>query len=88
MSTRDVYVHDFSLSLGAHDFSLEESVAAARTHSGAHALSEAGFRRHRVARADQTSYDLARAAVTHTPLLTAEPALAGKLLRPDLIRQV
>ncbi|MBV1855708.1 hypothetical protein [Catellatospora tritici] len=28
------------------------------------------------------------AAVTHTPLLTAEPALAGKLLRPDLIRQV
>ncbi|HVK75476.1 MAG TPA: 3-oxoacyl-[acyl-carrier-protein] synthase III C-terminal domain-containing protein [Kofleriaceae bacterium] len=60
----DIYVHDFALSLGDHDFSLEESVAAGRTHTGAHALAEAGFRRHRVAREGQSAYDLARAAVT------------------------
>ena len=60
----DIYVHDFALSLGDHDFSLEESVAAGRTHTGAHALAEAGFRRHRVAREGQRAYDLARAAVT------------------------
>ena len=60
----DIYVHDFALSLGDHDFSLEESVAAGRTHTGAHALGEAGFRRHRVAREGQSAYDLARAAVT------------------------
>ncbi|HEU4610964.1 MAG TPA: hypothetical protein VFS15_02760, partial [Kofleriaceae bacterium] len=62
--TLDVYVHDFALSLGAYDFSLEESVAAGRTHTGAQALAEAGFRRHRIARSEQTAYDLARAAVT------------------------
>jgi 3-oxoacyl-[acyl-carrier-protein] synthase-3 len=62
--TRDVYVHHFALSLGAHEYSLEESVAAGRTHSAAHALSEAGFRRHRVAHAEQSAYDLARGAVT------------------------
>lgn len=63
MSAFDVYVHDFALSLGAYDFSLEESVAAGRTHTGAQALGEAGFRRHRVARTEQSAYDLARAAV-------------------------
>jgi 3-oxoacyl-[acyl-carrier-protein] synthase-3 len=69
MSALDVYVHDFALSLGAYDFSLEESVAAGRTHSSAHALFEAGFRRHRVCRTEQTAYDLARAAVS--PIATA-----------------
>lgn len=64
MTARDVYVHHFALSLGSLEYSLEESVAAGRTHSGAQALSEAGFRRHRIARAEQTAYDLARAAVT------------------------
>src|SRR5262249_5842275 len=44
--------------------SVEESVAAGRTHTGAHALGEAGFRRHRVCRDEQSAYDLARAAVT------------------------
>ncbi|HEX4939473.1 MAG TPA: 3-oxoacyl-[acyl-carrier-protein] synthase III C-terminal domain-containing protein [Candidatus Kapabacteria bacterium] len=60
----DVYVHDFALSLGDHEYSLEESVAAGRTHTGTQALAEAGFRRHRVCRAEQSAYDLARAAVT------------------------
>ena len=63
MSTADVYVHDFALSLGAYDFSLEESVAAGRAHTGVQPLAEAGFRRHRVARTEQSAYDLARAAV-------------------------
>ncbi len=67
--TADIFVHDFALALGDHDFSVEESVAAGRTHSGAHALGEAGFKRHRVARAEQSAYDLARAAVT--PIISA-----------------
>ncbi|HTJ45279.1 MAG TPA: 3-oxoacyl-[acyl-carrier-protein] synthase III C-terminal domain-containing protein [Kofleriaceae bacterium] len=61
---KPIYVHDFALALGDHDFSVEESVAAGRTHTAAHALHEAGFRRHRIARTDQSAYDLARAAVT------------------------
>jgi len=65
----DVYVHDFALALGAHECTLEESVAAGRTHTAAQALSEAGFRRHRICGAEQSAYDLARAAVT--PIATA-----------------
>jgi 3-oxoacyl-[acyl-carrier-protein] synthase-3 len=61
---RPVYVHDFALALGDHAYSVEESVAAGRTHTAAHALTEAGFARHRVARMDQSAYDLARAAAS------------------------
>ncbi len=75
--TTDVFVHDFSLSLGQHEHTLEESVAAGRVHSGAQALGEAGFRRHRMAGTDQNAYDLARAAVT--PIASAA-ADAGAII--------
>jgi 3-oxoacyl-[acyl-carrier-protein] synthase III len=64
MTAHDVYVHDFALSLGARELTLEESVAAGRTHSSVKALAEAGFCRHRIAHTAQTAYDLARAAVS------------------------
>lgn len=60
----DVFVHDFALALGQHEHTVEESVAAGRTHTAAPALREAGFRRHRVCGPEESAYDLARRAVT------------------------
>jgi 3-oxoacyl-[acyl-carrier-protein] synthase-3 len=63
-SALDVYVHDFALALGQREHTLEESVAAGRTHSAASALHDAGFRRHRTCGDGESAYDLARRAVT------------------------
>ena len=68
----DVFVHDFALALGRHEHTLEESVAAGRTHSAAQALREAGFRRHRTAGDDESAYDLARRAVAPIAAAAAE----------------
>jgi 3-oxoacyl-[acyl-carrier-protein] synthase-3 len=60
----DVYVHDLAIALGRRVFTVEESVAAGRTHTGAQALRDAGFRRHHVCGDDERAYDLARRACT------------------------
>lgn len=73
----DVFVHDFALALGSHEHTVEESGAAGRTHTAAHALREAGFRRHRIAGADESAYDLARRAVTP---IAAAAADAGAII--------
>ncbi|MDQ6797010.1 MAG: hypothetical protein M3011_03105 [Actinomycetota bacterium] len=57
------YVGDFCFALGSHKRSVEDSAGAGMTRTGADDLRDAGFRYHHVCDADETAYDLARAAV-------------------------
>lgn len=58
-----VYVDDFCFALGSRKLSVEESVVAGRTLTGATELVQAGFRFHHVCDDGETAYDLAHAAV-------------------------
>ena len=64
------YVDRFCFALGSQKWSVEESVEAGRTRTGAAELRDAGFRYHHVCDAGETAYDLARAAVA-----TLDPSL-------------
>jgi len=58
------YVEGFCYALGSRKASVEESVAAGRTWTGAAELRAAGFRHHHICDDEETAYDLARRAVT------------------------
>ena len=58
-----VFVDRFAYALGSRKLSVEESVAAGRTRTGAPELLDAGFRFHHVCDGAETAYDLAEAAV-------------------------
>ncbi len=58
-----VYVDDFCFSLGHRKLSVEDTVAAGHTRTDAAGLLDAGFRYHHVCDDEQSSYDLAAAAV-------------------------
>ncbi len=60
----DCFIGDLGFALGRRKCSVEESVAAGRTRSGEADLLGAGFRFHHMCEDDETSYDLARAAVS------------------------
>ncbi len=57
------YVDHFTYALGRQKCSVEESVAARRTLTGASDLQDAGFRHHHVCDHDESAYDVALAAV-------------------------
>lgn len=63
MTAPDVFVDHLAYALGAVKRSVEESANAGWTCSSASALAGAGFRFHHTSPAEETSYDLARAAV-------------------------
>jgi len=66
------YVDRFCYALGRRKVSVEDSVEAGRTITGATELRDAGFRWHHVCDDGETAYDLARAAVG-----TLDPAVLG-----------
>ncbi len=70
------FVGDLGFALGGRKLSVEESVAAGRTRSGAAELLGAGFRFHHVCPDDESAYDLARASVG---------GATGELARTDAI---
>ena len=57
------YVDHFGYALGRLKHGVEESAAAGRTHNPASAFLQSGFRWHHTCGDDETSYDLAKAAV-------------------------
>jgi 3-oxoacyl-[acyl-carrier-protein] synthase III len=63
VSEISAYADRFCFALGSQKWSVEESVDAGRTRTGAAALRDAGFRYHHVCDDGETAYDLARAAV-------------------------
>jgi 3-oxoacyl-[acyl-carrier-protein] synthase III len=63
VNEHEVYLDRPCFALGGEKFSVEDSVAAGRTHSAAAELLDAGFRYHHVAAEEQCAYDLARHAV-------------------------
>ena len=59
---KDVFVTDFTFSLGDRRYSVEESAANHRTFSQAIVLKDAGFKTHYVSDPQTTAYDLAKRA--------------------------
>ncbi|MFP5377228.1 MAG: 3-oxoacyl-[acyl-carrier-protein] synthase III C-terminal domain-containing protein [Acidimicrobiia bacterium] len=66
MSVGGHYVGSFTYALGRRKWSVEESVAAGRTRTGAAGLLDAGFRFHHACDDDETAYDVAEAAARST----------------------
>ncbi len=64
MTAEPCYVDDFAFALGSQKLTVEQSVEAGRTRTGAAELLEAGFRYHHVCDEGDTAYDLAAAAAT------------------------
>ena len=59
----DVFIDHLTYALGSQTTSLEETVAAGKTITGADGLTEAGFKLHHTCPPEQNAYDLAREAV-------------------------
>ncbi len=59
---KEVFVNNFTFSLGDHCYSVEESAANNRTLSEASVLKEAGFKTHYICDPQTTAYDLAKKA--------------------------
>lgn len=62
MTAEPCYVDGFAFALGSQKLSVEQSVEAGRTRTGAADLLEAGFRYHHTCEAGESAYDLAATA--------------------------
>lgn len=72
MTAEPCFVDHFSFALGSQKLSVEQSVEAGRTRTGATELMDAGFRYHHICDGAETAYDLAEAVAT-----TMADAVAG-----------